>query len=144
MPDIAAITAILSGVKTATEITKNLRDVDVNLQKAELKLKLAELMEALADVRMEAAEVNDAIAAKDAKILELESALQLKMEVVRDRDGIYKAVDGQPQGRPMCARCWDVDHKLYYLSINPKDGRISECKVCRAQYDSWGLPKHPV
>jgi len=51
MPDIAAITAIASNLKTAFDIAKAIRDAEIQMQTAELKLKLAELMMALADAR---------------------------------------------------------------------------------------------
>lgn len=137
MPDIAAIGAILTSVKTATEITKNLRDIDVSLEKAELKLKLAELMEALADVRMEAVGIQDEIAAKDKQIAALEEAFQEKSEVERYRDAMYrKDENGKPVGAPHCLKCWQVKHKLFEMQTAPKDRHVRLCVACGAGYDN--------
>ena len=59
--DIAAIGSLLGSLKTATEITKFIRESDVSLEKAETKLKLAELVSALADAKLEAVEVQQAL-----------------------------------------------------------------------------------
>lgn len=135
MPDFAAIGAILSSVKTATDITKSLRDVDVSLEKAELKLKLAELMEALADVRMEAVGVQDEIDAKTRRIEELEIAFSRKDNVVRWQDAYYEVRDGKAYGRAFCARCWDVDHKLFHVAYSPEEPGVSFCAVCKTKFD---------
>ena len=78
MPDIATIGAVLSSLKTATDIAKFLRESDLSLERAELKLKIAELVGALADAKIELTEVQEALSAKDKHIAELENAFQSK------------------------------------------------------------------
>ena len=137
MPDIAAFTAILSGIKTATEITKNIRDADQSMQTAELKLKLAELMGALADIKLEAAGVQNEIAARDEKIKSLEEAFSIKGKVSKLRDAYYMHdANGNLTGDPYCMRCWDIDHKLFALHTMAKDRFVKVCGACRSQYDN--------
>jgi hypothetical protein len=57
MPDIALISAILNSVKTATDITKFLRESDMSIEKAEIKLKLADLVGALVDAKIQLTDV---------------------------------------------------------------------------------------
>ncbi|TXI83481.1 MAG: hypothetical protein E6Q40_10930 [Cupriavidus sp.] len=57
MHGITTITALLGGVKTATDIARGIKDSGVTLEAAEMKFKLAELISALAGVKMEAATV---------------------------------------------------------------------------------------
>ena len=52
MPDITAITAVLNGLKAATDIAQFLRKADLSLEKAELKLQIADLASALADAKI--------------------------------------------------------------------------------------------
>jgi hypothetical protein len=59
---ISDISAILTSVKTATDIAKLLKASDVSLEKAETKLKLADLIGALADVKMQLADVRESLA----------------------------------------------------------------------------------
>ena len=57
MAEIATIGAILTSVKTATEIAKMLKDSDLSLENAEMKLKLAELVSSLTDAKLEAVKI---------------------------------------------------------------------------------------
>jgi hypothetical protein len=61
MPAIASIAAILSSIKTATDIAKFLRESDLSLQRAELKLKLADLVSALAEAKIELTEIQETL-----------------------------------------------------------------------------------
>lgn len=137
MPDLAAIASLLSSVKTATEITKALRNTDFSLEKAELKMKLAELIGALAEIKLEVVEVQSQVAERDARISELEAAFQTKDEVERYRDAVYrKDENGKPIGRPHCLKCWQVKHKLYEMQVAPKDRHVRVCVSCGTGYDN--------
>jgi hypothetical protein len=141
MVDLAVIGSVLTSLKTATDITKYLRESDFSLEKAELKLKLAELMSALADAKIEMSSVQDTIAEQVCHIEELEDALQRKAKVVRDRDAYYVVgEDGNPTGQPMCIRCWDVHHKLYELHFEAKDRFVKICPACSARYEARMAP----
>ena len=142
MTDGATIGAMLASIKTATEIAKLLKDADVSLEKAELKLKLADLMGALADVKMEALEVQELVAARDMRVSELESALELKSATKRQGDAYY-AIDeqGVPHGNPYCMRCWEVDHRLLSLQHSASDYRRWECPNCHTQFNQYHVSK---
>jgi hypothetical protein len=75
MPDIAAVTAVLNGLKTATEIAKALRENSAALEKAELRARLADLLNTLSDTRIELSDLQDTIKAKESRIFELQEAL---------------------------------------------------------------------
>lgn len=141
MVDLAVISSVLTSLKTATDITKFLRESDFSLEKAELKLKLAELMSALADAKIEMSSVQDTIAEQERHIAELEEAFQRKAKVVRDRDAYYAVGEnGKPIGQPMCIRCWDVNHKLYELHFEAKDRFVKTCPACSARYEARMAP----
>ena len=115
MNEIAIISSLLSSVKTATEITKILRESDLSLEKAEIKLKIADLVVALADTKMQLADVQELLKEKDKKIFELEKAFNIKEELIRPKyyDDYYKINEnGEPKGNPFCLGCWENDHKI--------------------------------
>lgn len=142
MPDLAAISSVLTSLKTATDIAKFLRESDFSLEKAELKLRLAELISSLADAKMEMSSVQDTIAERDKRIAELEEAFKLKGAVVRERDAYYLVnEDGKPNGEPLCIRCWDVHHKLFQLHFEAKDRFVKVCPACGARYEARMAPK---
>lgn len=90
MTDPGSIAAIFTSLKTVTEMAKLIRDSGISLDKAEVKNKISDLYVALADLKMEAADVREAMAEKDARIAELEAALELKPMLVRQNDGTTK------------------------------------------------------
>ena len=66
--DIAALSALLGSLKTATDIARFIKDSDLSLEKAETKLKLAELISALADAKIEAAKIQQLLLERAANI----------------------------------------------------------------------------
>lgn len=62
---ITTVAAVLTSLKTATDIAKFLRESDLSIERAELKLKLADLIGALADTKIELAGLQEAISDKD-------------------------------------------------------------------------------
>ena len=136
MPDITSIAAILSSIKTATDIAKFLRESDLSLERAELKLKLADLVSALAEAKMELTEIQETLSAKDRQIVELEEAFQSKDSLARRYDAYYTTDEkGNPVGVPFCLRCWENDHKKRQLVIDAKDRGIHVCTACGHRYD---------
>lgn len=79
MPDIATISAVLSSLKTATDIAKYFRESGFSLEKAEMKLKVADLVNALAEAKLELAQVQDVMVQKDHQIAELRQAFESKL-----------------------------------------------------------------
>ncbi|WP_045856538.1 hypothetical protein [Teredinibacter purpureus] len=120
MVDIGSIGVGLASIKTALDITKELRSIDSSLKDAEVKLKLAELIEALSDAkvnlsaaRLENQELRDTIVG-------LESQLNVKQEV-EFKNGFYYRVgckDGQEPG-PFCSLCYNDSNKLVAVSELP-------------------------
>lgn len=135
MPDISAIAAALSGLKSATEVAKFLRDADVAIKTADLKLKVVELVDGLATAKLSIAEIQDVIAAKDAEIKRLSDALKLREEVVRYHDSYYrKSAHGKPSGDPYCSYCYESRNQLVHLNQNPKDRSQSICPNCKSVF----------
>ena len=137
MPDLATIGAALGSIKNATEIAKFLRESDLSIEKAELKLKLADLLGFLADAKIELVEVQEELANKDKKIIELTSAFEVKGELIRNGDAYYtKDAEGGAVGKPFCLRCLENDHKQRQLVRSAKDHRTIVCASCGHQYDN--------
>jgi hypothetical protein len=131
MPDIAAISAILSSIKSATDIAKLLKDADVSLEKAELRLKLADLISTLADARTEIAGVQETITAKEEKIRALEKALHVH-GILKFETPAYWLVEGDKRDGPFCQACYDKDRKL--IRLQGYENGIFDCKVCNTTY----------
>jgi len=130
MADIGTISALLSSVKTATDIAKLVKDSGASLQAAEIKLNMAELICALADVKMELAEVQDELRTKDEKIQVLESEL-IKKEKLSFDGKMYWATEDQT---PFCAICFEKDNRHHHLFHNPGgefDIENWACRVCK-------------
>jgi len=135
MPDFATISAILSSVKTATEIAKFIRDGDISIERAELKLKIADLIIALADVKSELVELQETFSEKERKIKDLEAAFEAKDTLIRFNDAYYKKDDaGKAIGSPFCLRCWENEHLQRQLVTAAKDYRTRVCTSCGHQY----------
>ncbi len=135
MPDIATIGALISSVKSATDIAKLIKDSDVSLSAAESKLKAAELISALADVKFELAEVQDLLRGRDERITELENELVTKLALSFDGT-FYWAKDDKV---PFCAVCRERDNKNHHLTFFPPfDSQSSSyysCKICENSFD---------
>ena len=135
MLDIAAISTVLTSIKTATDIVKFIRESDKSLEKAESKLKLAELVNTLAAAKMQVVDIQEEITKKNDRIRELEEALETKDNVLRHYDGYYRAGnDNKPIGRPYCLSCWDQRHKLRELVQDHGDRFTNKCGSCGHKY----------
>lgn len=133
MPDIATIGAVLSSVKTATEIAKLIRESDASLADAETKLKIADLISALADVKLEMAEVHEALLQKDQEIMSLKQQLSDKESLGYDGQLYWSEGDSVP----FCTVCLERDSKHHHLTYSPADsysGAFYHCKVCSNVY----------
>lgn len=138
MQELTIISSILGSVKTATEITKLLRDSDLSLEKAEVKLKLADLVVALADTKMQLADVQELLREKDQKIAELEDAFKIKGQIVcpKHYDAYYQTDEnGDPKGNPFCLGCWENKQKLNRLVKSTKHLTNKVCPSCGQQYN---------
>jgi hypothetical protein len=137
MPDITAITSVITSLKAATDIAKFFRESDFSIEKAEMKLKLAELMSSLADAKIQMAEVHDVISERERRIQELEEAFQSKGNIMKCRDAYYDIdEDGKPNGEPYCSYCWEVNHKKYHLQLDSQDRHTKVCICCKNKYQA--------
>jgi len=120
MAEIATIGAILTSVKTATEIAKMLKDSDLSLEKAEMKLKLAELVSSLADVKLEAAKIQELLLEKDRLIRDLKDTQSLK-EKLTWRAPVYYLLTQNGEEGPFCPQCYDNNQKIIRLQTYERD-----------------------
>lgn len=136
MADFSTISAALSSIKTASEIVKIIRESNVSIAKAEMKLKLADLMEALADTRINLSTIQEQVREKDEKIGQLEKALKLKGDIIRENE-VYYMVDenGQPSGDPLCSNCIEVNFQYVHLVQNIRPRNQSKCPNCNTMYN---------
>ncbi len=133
MPDIATLGALLSSVKTATDIAKVIKNSDMTLAGAEAKLKMAELISALADVKLELAEVQDGLRDKDLLISSLKQELSDRKKL--KYDGQFYLAEGD--NVPFCAVCFEKDGKHHHLTHSQGGAYNLEnyyCKVCDNSY----------
>lgn len=135
MPDMASVSAALSGLKTATEIARYLRSTETAFETADLKLQIADLVDALATAKLSMAEVQDELMAKDEEIRRLQDALDNQAKVVRFKLAYYEVTEtGQPIGDPYCSSCFEQHHKLIHLNQNPRARMESVCPACKNVY----------
>src|SRR6267143_399855 len=135
MPDIAALTAAFTGVRTAVDIARILRDAQSAFDRADLKLKIAELVDALGDTKLSLAEVQETLRAKDAEIKRLTEALKLKAQLVRHNDAYYQTdPSGHPVGDPNCSPCSETRHQAVHIHQNPTERRQSVCPACKSVF----------
>lgn len=126
--DIPTIAAVISSIKSATDIAKLLKETDLSLEKAEVKLKLSDLYSALADAKMQIADIQDLLREKDSKIRELEEALTVNASLEYEAPYYWCVRDGKKDG-PFCQQCKDADGKLVRLQERGVQGGW-HCKTC--------------
>jgi hypothetical protein len=134
----------LSALATATQIAKDLRDIDVSMEKAELKLKVADLATTLADARMAILDVQEQLATKDRQIADLVGAMAFRANLLEFHGFKYDAnAEGNPVGLPYCPRCEAVDGRFIRTAQTIKPGRPFACPQCKSEYagvSSFGYP----
>jgi hypothetical protein len=128
--DIASIGALLSSLKTASDIAKIVRESTKTLTEAETKLKLAELVSALADMKFEIANVQNELLTRTFRIKELEEELRLKQEL-QFVDPCYWIANGNAS-EPYCQPCYDDSKKLSHLVERTKG--LFSCAVCAGAF----------
>jgi hypothetical protein len=125
--DIPTIAAVLTSIKSATDIAKLLKDTDLSLEKAEVKLKLSDLYATLADAKMQIADVQDLLREKDTKIRELEEALSIKANLVYEAP-YYWHIQGDKKDGPLCQQCKDSEGKL--IRLQSRGNGSWHCRTC--------------
>lgn len=137
--DMTSVSAVLSSIKTATDIAKVIKESDVSLEKAESKLKLAELISALAEAKIQVADIQQLLMEKDAELKAVAEQLVVK-EKLHWESPCYWLRDGAKKDGPFCQHCYDKNHELIRLQGNG-DG-YWECKACKNSYtdSTWDSP----
>jgi uncharacterized protein with ATP-grasp and redox domains len=131
--DFTQITAVLTGLKQASDLARAVREAGSSLEQAETKLKMAEIIEALADAKMAAAEIQQGMLEQSAEISRLKDSLDLKDKLVRRDDAFYLTdANGEPVGDPFCSKCWQADRKAINLY---QDGSRETCPNCKTRYN---------
>lgn len=127
--DITTITALLGGVKTATDLAKAIKDSGTTLEAAEVKLKLADLISALADVKMEAATIQTQLLDAQDQIRKLEADAKQRAALVWRQPCYWLPRESDGVEEPYCQPCHDNDKKLSRLH---EDGNGAyTCLVCK-------------
>jgi hypothetical protein len=110
--DISSVSAILSSIKTATDIAKIIKSSDTSLEKAEVKLKLAELISALADAKIQVSEIQDEILQRESTIRSLHEQLATREKLAWEPPYYWIVENGQKDG-PFCQHCYDKEKRNY-------------------------------
>jgi len=134
MPDIASITAAITGIRHATEIAKLIREAGPTLADAEHKLKLAELIDSLADAKLAIAELKDDVEKRDAELKRLRDALTTKAKLTHN--GVFYFTEGD--STPFCPRCWEMDSRAIHVGPEAWDSKLAYylrvCPQCKSGY----------
>ena len=130
MPDLALLAAVLTSIKTATDIAKGLREADLSLEKAELKLRLADLMTALADARVAVSSVQEELVTKEREIKELHEMFDLRKRMKYSAPFYWLEEEGKRDG-PFCQQCYDAQGKVIRLQGHDDHWR---CETCSNNY----------
>lgn len=129
--DIGTISAILTSVKTASELAKLIKESGATLEEAQRNLQLVDLISALSSVKKHVAEVEQTLRDKDAEIRALKAAAALEVEMEWQPPYYWKRTDSGRDG-PYCQQCFDKDRALMRL-IEGEKGYWS-CRTCKCSY----------
>ncbi|MGN3974218.1 hypothetical protein [Tsuneonella sp. SYSU-LHT278] len=129
---------IAAGIGAATgaiEIAKAMRQVGRDYDAVLLKGQVVDLMDKLLDVKVALQEAKEEVDAKDRTIQQLQEAARKRVNTV-ERGGMRYLEShvrmGEPQGRPFCSRCDEVDGLLITTTDN---GRGVKCPQCNSVFD---------
>jgi hypothetical protein len=131
MFDMTQISAVLTSIKTATDIAGLVKDSDTTLEKAEIKLKLAELISTLADTKIQIAEIQQTLIDKDSELKAAKEQLDIKTKLHWGAP-YYWIIDGDKKDGPYCQCCSDKDHLLIRLQGNG-NGHW-RCGICKSGF----------
>ena len=128
------VMAGLAAASQAIEIAKTLRQVGRDYDAVALKGRIIDLTDKLIDVKGSFQEIKETIEDKDREIQRLKEAARVRAATV-ERGGmrypISKDGAGEPQGRPFCSRCDQVDGLMITTADN---GRGVVCPQCKSAF----------
>jgi len=120
MPDLAAISTLLSSLNATTTIVKGLRELDRALTTAELRSKLADAIVSLADARVAVVSLQD-------QIRDLQEKLDTRAKMIYSQPAYWQEKDGQRDG-PFCPQCYDSTQKV--IRLQPAEAGVWTCQTC--------------
>ncbi len=143
MADMAVIASVLTSLKTATDLTKLLKEADSSFTVSEWKLKLAGITDALAEAKLSLSGIKELMLEKDEEIKLLKQAIEQKRNIIKIDDAYYEMDEtGAPKGDPYCVNCWESKHVLRHLTTDSKNYRERQCPSCKSLYSS--RTTHPI
>ncbi len=90
--DMQSIAAVLTSIKTATDIAKLITESDASLEKAESKLKFAELITTLANAKIQIADVQQLLIEKDTELRTIKEQLAIKQNIQWEDQILYLCI----------------------------------------------------
>lgn len=141
MDILSIISQISTGISSATNIAKFIKDSGSSLEKAEVKLKLADLIEALAETRIKVAEIKNLLIEKDEEIKNLTKTIETSKNIKWKQPYYYIDNDGTEDG-PYCQNCYDSDRKAIRVQ-KISDGHC-QCFTCNKTYRDSDYTPPPV
>ena len=129
---LTELSALITGTKAAIDIGKLVNEAASSLDNAELQLHIVDLTNALRDLQLTTGKLDEKITQQEAEIKQLNEALRIKGEVMKFRDAYYLFDERlQPVGDPYCLGCWEINHKLVHLQVDPVLEGTYTCPLCK-------------
>lgn len=127
---LTVINSALTGVKTATEIAKYVKDAGTAFDEADFKLKMAELLIALAESQSALAESTQSISEKEEEIKKLQDLLKFSSKIQRFNNAYFELdPDNKLIGDPYCQHCWEARQMAVHLTyVNRSEFKCPSCK----------------
>jgi hypothetical protein len=139
---LAEIQALLTSIKTATELAQLIRGAGLSLKEATHKMELADLIAALAEAKIKAAEIQELILERDQRIRELQQATDINSRLKYQAPFYWLLpLEGDQADGPFCQQCRDKDGKLIRLQA-AGDG-VWECKTCQNVFSHGSFERQP-
>ena len=145
--DLTSITAALTGIKSATDIAKMIKNSGASIEAAEIKFKLAELIDSLADSKIEIANIKELVLEKETEIQKLNAQLKTKENVIWENPYYFRQLSSGQKDGPFCQRCYDSENKLIRLH-SPNNNGFWQCKECKNDFKDSSAkriqPRHSI
>jgi hypothetical protein len=123
--------ALLDNITKAIDLAKTIKEGDISGEEAEIQLRVADLLSALADAKLDIADIQQTLVAKDAEIDTLKEKLKVKVNVQWEKP-YYWLTGSEKKDGPFCQHCFDESQKLTRLQ-GSGDG-YWHCNVCQGTY----------
>ena len=141
--DLTIISTALTGIKTASDLAKAIKDAGLSLEQAEVKLKVAELISALSDAKMSIAEVRELLQKKEEEIKELNSKWNIyqKLKYVAP---YYWLIEDEKKDGPYCQLCYDKERSLIRLQEVWPGSWTCNCCKSKVKDSTYKAPRSRV